>query len=82
MLVVDAGHTRAQALQRAVEALARSKTKVLGAILNKLRERGHGYYYAYTYYSYASGDGADGHRKRRLLWGGKSRKPEESKSHA
>lgn len=82
MLVVDTGRTRAQALQRGAEALGRSKTRVLGAILNKLRGRGHGYYsYAYYYYA-ASGDGKDGHRKRRLPWAKKSRTAEESKSYA
>lgn len=81
ILVVDAGHARAQALQRAAEALGRSKTRVLGAVLNKLTDRGQGYYY-YAYYYYYSGstDGTNGHRRRRLPWGKKIRQPEESAS--
>ncbi len=57
MLVVDSGRTRSPALQRAKEALARSKTHLLGAVLNKLKRRGGGYYY--YYYS------SDGDRKKR-----------------
>jgi capsular exopolysaccharide synthesis family protein len=81
MLVIDAGRTRVQALQGAHEALSRAKTRVLGAILNKLPERGRGYYYYPDYYS-ASDNGRNGHRTRRLPWDRKSQKPEESKSFA
>ncbi len=81
ILVVDAGRTRAHALQRAQEALGRSKTRPLGAILNKLTERSRGYYY---YYHYASSgdDRTNGHHKGRLPWSRKSRQPAQSKGYA
>ena len=77
MLVVDAGRARASTLQRAIEALSRSKTRVLGAVLNKLADRGQGSY-SYAYYYYAATDGTNGHRKRRLPWRKKAPQPEES----
>lgn len=81
LLVVDAGRTRAMAVRRAAEALGRSKTKPLGATLNKLRGRGRGYYY-YAYY-YSSEDGSkNNHRRLRLPWGKKTRKARESRSYA
>lgn len=71
MLVVDTSKTRAQALRRAKEALLRSKTHLLGAVLNKVKRRGGGggYYYYYHYYT------ADGEKKQR-----KSRKRTEAKA--
>jgi succinoglycan biosynthesis transport protein ExoP len=60
MLVIDSGKTRSQALQRAKDALVRSKTHLLGAVLNKLKRRGGGYYYHYYYYH-----SADGEKKKR-----------------
>jgi Mrp family chromosome partitioning ATPase len=39
ILVVDSGRTRAEALVRAKEHLARSSTRILGAVLNKLTTR-------------------------------------------
>jgi capsular exopolysaccharide synthesis family protein len=53
MLVVDSSKTRAQALRRAKEALLKSKTHLLGAVLNKVRRRGGGggNYYYYHYYT-------------------------------
>jgi succinoglycan biosynthesis transport protein ExoP len=59
MLVVDSSKTRAQALRRTRDALAKSKTHLLGAVLNKVKRRGGGGYYYYHYYS------ADGERKRK-----------------
>jgi capsular exopolysaccharide synthesis family protein len=60
MLVVDTSKTRVQALRRAKEALVRSKTHLLGAVLNKVKRRsGGGYYYYYHYYT------ADGEKKER-----------------
>jgi capsular exopolysaccharide synthesis family protein len=60
LLVVDSGRTRAGSLQRAKEVLSRAKTSLLGAVLNKLTERGRDYYYYRNYY----GD-SDGHKTRR-----------------
>jgi succinoglycan biosynthesis transport protein ExoP len=60
LLVVDSGRTRAGSLERAKEALGRAKTNLLGAVLNKLTDRGRDYYY-YRYY-YAD---AEGHKTRR-----------------
>lgn len=84
ILVVDTGRTRAQALQRAAEALARSKTRVMGAVLNKLSRRGgHDYYaYSYSYYYGSSENGSNGHRTRRLPWGKKQQAAEETVSRA
>jgi capsular exopolysaccharide synthesis family protein len=56
LLVVDSGRTRAGSLQRAAESLTRAKTNLLGAVLNKLTQRGGGEYYYYRYY-YTDGDG-------------------------
>ena len=64
MLVVDSGKTRVDALRRACETLGRSKTKVLGGILNKLSPKGRGYYYYHYYYSTAE-DGTHVRRRRR-----------------
>jgi capsular exopolysaccharide synthesis family protein len=64
MLVVDSGKTRSPALQRARDTLTRSKTHLLGAVLNKLRRRGGGYYY-YHYQYYYSSDGDKKKRRRR-----------------
>lgn len=77
ILVVDAGRERAAALSRAGEALSRSKTKVLGVVLNKVTERSHGYYYAYYHYAPAT-IGSNGHGKGLLPWRRKSRKIEET----
>lgn len=49
VLVVDAARTRADALKGATEALSRSGTRVLGAVLNKLHRRDSSSPY-YTYY--------------------------------
>jgi capsular exopolysaccharide synthesis family protein len=81
IVVVDAGRTRAQALQRAQEALGRSKTRLLGAVLNKLTERGRGYYY-YTYSYYAADEDRHRGRTRRLPWRRKPRPAAESQSYA
>jgi capsular exopolysaccharide synthesis family protein len=66
MLVVDSSKTRSQALRRAKEALTKSKTRLLGAVLNKLKRRGGGYYYYHYYYS------ADGDKKKRRRRGKKA----------
>ena len=81
ILVVDASRTRAPALRHAAEVLARVNGKTLGAILNKVSERGHGYY-GYTYYYYASHDETNGHRRWRLPWIRASATARESKTHA
>jgi capsular exopolysaccharide synthesis family protein len=71
ILVVDSGKTRAHALRRAADTLARSRTRTVGVVLNKLTARSRGYYYDYGYYyTYASStNGHNGHSKRRLPWG-------------
>jgi capsular exopolysaccharide synthesis family protein len=69
LLVIDSGRTRAGSLQQAKEALGRAKTNLLGAVLNKLVQRGRNYYYYRSYY----GD-AEGHKttRRRQPHGGAS----------
>lgn len=80
ILVVDSGRTRAQALREAAEALGRSKTRVLGAVLNKLTRGRHGYY-SYSYY-YGPAESTNGNRKRRFPWSRKAGKREATKSYA
>jgi capsular exopolysaccharide synthesis family protein len=70
LLVVDSGHTRAGSLQRAKESLSRAKTNLLGAVLNKLTQRGRDYYY-YRYY-YTDGGGNKTRRRRRPHGGASS----------
>lgn len=55
ILVVDAGHTRTEALRRAFVTLKRTGTKVYGGVLNKLSTRRASDYYHYYYYSSSSG---------------------------
>jgi succinoglycan biosynthesis transport protein ExoP len=69
MLVVDSGKTRVEALRRACATLGRSKTKVLGGILNKLSPKGRGYYYYHYYYGTAEDGARVRRRRRRRLWG-------------
>ena len=72
VVVVDAGRTRAQALRRTAQALQRTGTRSVGAVLNRLTERTRGYSdYAYYYYG-ASTNGHQGRYRRWLPW---SRKP-------
>lgn len=59
LIVVDSSRTRIKSLAAAKEALERSKTHILGAVLNKLGRRS-GEYYCYHYYY-----GTDGQKKRR-----------------
>ena len=60
LLVVDAGHTREQALAQAAGELQKSGVNLLGVALNRLDTRRGGYYYYYYYYSDDQGD----HRHR------------------
>ncbi|MBE3109595.1 MAG: polysaccharide biosynthesis tyrosine autokinase [Acidobacteria bacterium] len=62
MVVVDSSRTRAQALRRTKEALEKSKTHILGAVLNKMKRRGGGGYY--YYYHYDTPEGEKKQRKR------------------
>jgi len=71
LLVVDSGRTRAGSVQRAKEALSRAKTNLLGAVLNKLTQRGRGYYYYYHRY-YTDGEGQKTKRRRRHHGGASS----------
>lgn len=64
VLVVDAGRTRAQMLERTMDLLTRARANVIGAVLNKLVASGSGYYYHYYYYYYGKGDRRR-HRDRR-----------------
>ena len=69
LLVVDSGRTRAGSLQRVKEALSRGKANLLGAVLNKLTQRGRDYYYYRNYYTDAEGHKT---RRRRRSHGGAS----------
>lgn len=69
ILVVDAGKTRRHALRRAADTLGRSRTRVVGVVLNKLTARSRGYYdYGYYYAYSSSSNGHNGHSKRRVPW--------------
>ena len=53
LLIVDASKTRADALRRATEAISKSGTRLLGAVINKVRRKkgdNYSYYYAYSEY--------------------------------
>lgn len=64
VLVVDAGRTRSDMVQRGKETLEQVGLKVLGVVLNRLStRRAGGYYYYYYYYSH---DGAgEGQRRKK-----------------
>lgn len=49
LLVLDAGATRVEEGQRAVEALGHVGARILGVVLNRYRVRDGGYYYYYYY---------------------------------
>jgi non-specific protein-tyrosine kinase len=64
LLVLDSGSTRREVARRAVEALRRVNTRVIGALLNRMPLRGGGSYYYYYYYYYGhyySDDRRNGH---------------------
>jgi len=53
LLVVKCGTTPRKVVQQAASYLTRLRVKVLGVILNQVREKGHGDYYSYySYYHY------------------------------
>lgn len=54
VLVIDSAKTRSDPVRRAVEALSKSGTRVLGGVLNKLNQRAAGGYY-YAHYRYQDG---------------------------
>ena len=49
LLVVDAGRTRRNQFQQAVERLREVRAKIIGVTLNRLTSRNGGYYYYYYY---------------------------------
>jgi Mrp family chromosome partitioning ATPase len=64
LMVLDSGSTRREVARRAVEALRRVNTRVIGVLLNRMPLRGGGSYYYYYYYSYGhyySDDHRNGH---------------------
>lgn len=62
ILVVAAGETRREAVKVAKQQLIRVKAKILGVVLNKLKESDSGYYY---YYYYGEDDAKHKKKKRR-----------------
>jgi non-specific protein-tyrosine kinase len=54
VLVLEMGHARSEALRRVARALSKVNARLIGAVINKARERGHGYYY-YGYYRHDPG---------------------------
>jgi Mrp family chromosome partitioning ATPase len=91
LVILDQKVTTRQAIQRARENLQAAGARVLGAVINRLDQRGTSGYYYSTYYSYyyynaegsSSGNGKNGKapsRLRKLLGGGKPAKPKASPS--
>jgi non-specific protein-tyrosine kinase len=69
LLVNDAGNTRRNAAQRAVEELHRVRAHVLGVVLNRLVGRRDGYYHStYNYYYYRRDDGSENGNHRGRSW--------------
>lgn len=62
ILVVAAGETRREAVKIAKQQLIQVKAKILGVVLNKLKESDSGYYY---YYYYGEDDAKHKKKKRR-----------------
>jgi capsular exopolysaccharide synthesis family protein len=58
VFVIHGGHTRRGAVKQGSEALERGGGKVLGAVMNRLKESAFGEYY-YRYYGYYSDEGED-----------------------
>jgi Mrp family chromosome partitioning ATPase len=59
IMVVDSQKTRSDALKRAAEALTRSGTRILGAVLNNMRVGADGGLYYTSYYGPREGEDAD-----------------------
>lgn len=59
LIVASAGQTPRGALQRTIRALSMGKSRILGAVLNKLDYKKHDYYYYYYYY-YSYGQSGEG----------------------
>lgn len=68
VLVVDAGATRRQWASAAVDTLNKVGANILGAVVNRLRPQGSGYYQYYYRRYYAYGDDADRHTERPQGW--------------
>ena len=51
LLVVDTGRTRVAPLRTGLDHIVRSRTRILGAVLNKVSRHGRGYQSYYYYYS-------------------------------
>jgi capsular exopolysaccharide synthesis family protein len=65
LLVLDAGETRRDVAQRAVESLRQVDANLIGVVLNRVpSRRGSGYYYYYRHY-YGNYNGNGQKRKRR-----------------
>ena len=65
ILVAEAGRTRIGALRRAVESLRQVNAPLLGIVLNRVSERGQGYYAGYYRYQDYASDGGRGQGTRR-----------------
>lgn len=64
VLVTDYGHTRRDAVRKAVDTLRQVGAHLLGTVLNRVDTRADGYYYYYYYYSHYYTD-EEGRRKGR-----------------
>ena len=71
LLVVEAGRTRREMLQKAKDALVRTEGRLLGVALNRLTSRRSGYYYQYYqyYFNEYEKDSAGQKRQRKLFSG-------------
>jgi Mrp family chromosome partitioning ATPase len=50
LLVVEAGRTRREGAEKAVESLRNVKARIVGVLINRAPTRGSGSYYYYYYY--------------------------------
>src|SRR5205085_953787 len=54
LLVIETGRTRLGAVRTALDHASRSRTRLLGGVLNKVSDRGRGYHYYYYTQGYGS----------------------------
>lgn len=64
VLVVHVGQSRRAHLRQAEEMLSRSRGRILGVVMNRVRSRRGDYYYDYGYYSSYHEDSEPGKRRR------------------
>ncbi len=83
LLVVEAGRTRREAAEKAVETLRNVKARLVGVLINRAPTRGSGAYYYYYYYKdYGYGEKPKQKRFGPLAWLGIGKKKRRGKAEA